>query len=81
MNYSINEEEMENSFKIREFVDNYAKGQSYTKKFRKLFLKKTILNKISIRKGKWDKDEHNHFLKICLIHGNNWPKVKKLILL
>lgn len=30
---------------------------------------------ITLKKGKWDREEHNRFLEICLKHGNNWPKV------
>lgn len=28
------------------------------------------------KNGRWEKLEHLKFLKGCLIHGNNWKKVK-----
>jgi len=28
------------------------------------------------RTGRWEKVEHLKFLKGCLLHGNNWKKVK-----
>lgn len=45
------------------------------KNLKALKIKKAKNSDNSIRKGKWDKEEHYRFLEICLKHGNNWPKV------
>jgi hypothetical protein len=34
------------------------------------------INKDGFRIGKWDHAEHREFLNACLIHGNNWAKVR-----
>jgi hypothetical protein len=34
----------------------------------------------NFKEGRWDHEEHRLFVKSCLLHGNNWRKVKyKLI--
>ena len=71
------------SVDINDFeYDNMKNTKIFLKKKRNISIgkiKSNLNTTKNINNGKWGKDEHKKFLEICLIHGNNWPKVIKYI--
>ena len=65
----------------RHLDKNSYKKYFKTRRNHEIYLSKND-RKIKRRKsrfkiGKWKKEEHDKFLELYLLHGSNWPKVKK----
>lgn len=59
-------------------VKRYLKAKIFAiKKMKRngLLERKQLKLKITLKKGRWTREEHVRFLKACLLHGSKWKKV------
>jgi hypothetical protein len=65
-----------NSKEIKEYEEYYKYDKAVYAERKKEKCKKRIrLGPSSYKEGRWTADEHENFVRSCLIHGNNWRQV------